>query len=62
MIKLLVLLGFFTLIGISLTSSEVTKSNISFSIPNVASINIGGVARGFEMLYQLPGTGPAGRE
>jgi hypothetical protein len=56
------------LIGISLSSSPMTASTPSFSIPNPsdpsASINItiGGVVRSFDMVYNVPGTGPAGRQ
>jgi len=56
-IKILLLLGFMALIGVSLSSSTISPSTVSFTMPwtnNGAAatkqVTIGGVARSFDML------------
>lgn len=58
-VKLLIILGFMVLIGFSLSSGDISSSEISISFANPAdttttsTMKLGGVSRSFDMLYDF---------
>lgn len=59
-------MGFMILIGVSLSSSTMSPSQVGMSMPDPANpstevnINIGGLARSFDMVYTAPGSSSLG--